>query len=497
LTKEFVVTAGKLKVSWCCDEGRMFLIWALACGVDDDVDLVMELEGETSTPSAREPRRFSARLKNALGGASASANTVPKQPADKAKPNNTPASPAPTQTPPSHLAQAAAATAALPEGVGYGGVVWNWVPTIKKLKRSKGPGYTTPSTEEEDLVLENYFRALVVLLPGASPSRKSDEPISNVELLLQSLTRSPLLRTAADLLRNTCLEDMAKREGLYLALLQLFESLFGSLTTRRVVTDPLTLYPEEEQVLAYTLQPGSRASASARAGKLQLDDAFEKTDSLVSILESARELHDTIVKHAVAHASEFASDDGKRMIRVSKRFVELATTVNPPKSKGILDLGKGKTVLNVLTRSMAAEEKKAAAGASLGDSSIGDIDEQLLLKSFFFEKLAATISAPAKGRMKKLITDVGTMQASLPAGIYVRYGSSRLDVMKVLIAGPQGTPYAYGLFEFDLFCPNTFPTQPPQMRLKTTGSGRVRFNPNLYNDGTGMFVSTILTDVTR
>ena len=54
---------------------------------------------------------------------------------------------------------------------------------------------------------------------------------------------------------------------------------------------------------------------------------------------------------------------------------------------------------------------------------------------------------------------------------------------KIMIAGPTGTPYAGGLFEFDCFIPLEYPHKPPLMHLRTTGGGSVRFNPNLYNCG--------------
>ena len=54
---------------------------------------------------------------------------------------------------------------------------------------------------------------------------------------------------------------------------------------------------------------------------------------------------------------------------------------------------------------------------------------------------------------------------------------------KIMIAGPEGTPYAGGLFEFDCFIPLEYPNKPPLMHLRTTGGGSVRFNPNLYNCG--------------
>ena len=54
---------------------------------------------------------------------------------------------------------------------------------------------------------------------------------------------------------------------------------------------------------------------------------------------------------------------------------------------------------------------------------------------------------------------------------------------KIMIAGPENTPYAGGLFEFDCFLPIQYPNSPPLMNLCTTGGGKVRFNPNLYNCG--------------
>lgn len=52
--------------------------------------------------------------------------------------------------------------------------------------------------------------------------------------------------------------------------------------------------------------------------------------------------------------------------------------------------------------------------------------------------------------------------------------------MRVIISGPQDTPYEGGLFVFDVFFPPGYPNVPPLMVLETTGEGRARFNPNLY-----------------
>jgi ubiquitin-protein ligase/predicted secreted protein len=56
-------------------------------------------------------------------------------------------------------------------------------------------------------------------------------------------------------------------------------------------------------------------------------------------------------------------------------------------------------------------------------------------------------------------------------------------MMKAIITGATGTPYAHGCYEFDIFCENNYPNGPPKMNLMTTGAGQIRFNPNLYACG--------------
>ena len=65
----------------------------------------------------------------------------------------------------------------------------------------------------------------------------------------------------------------------------------------------------------------------------------------------------------------------------------------------------------------------------------------------------------------------------------MRCDEDRYDVIKALIAGPDGSPYACGCFEFDLFLPPDYPLSPPRVTLVTTGKGQIRFNPNLYANG--------------
>ena len=45
--------------------------------------------------------------------------------------------------------------------------------------------------------------------------------------------------------------------------------------------------------------------------------------------------------------------------------------------------------------------------------------------------------------------------------IFVRAYESRMDLLRAVIIGADGTPYHDGLFFFDIFFPDTYPSVPP------------------------------------
>jgi ubiquitin-protein ligase len=52
-----------------------------------------------------------------------------------------------------------------------------------------------------------------------------------------------------------------------------------------------------------------------------------------------------------------------------------------------------------------------------------------------------------------LARELAILSTSLPPGVFLRADEERIDVVKALMAGPADSPYAYGLFEFDIFFP--------------------------------------------
>ncbi|CAL8078760.1 unnamed protein product [Calicophoron daubneyi] len=90
-------------------------------------------------------------------------------------------------------------------------------------------------------------------------------------------------------------------------------------------------------------------------------------------------------------------------------------------------------------------------------------------------------------RARRLAQEIVTLSTSLPlseqSSVFVRADENQMCMMKALITGPSDTPYANGCFLFDICIPAQYPMAPPWFKLKTTGNDTVRFNPNLYEDG--------------
>ncbi|MCJ1313729.1 hypothetical protein MMC25_007409 [Agyrium rufum] len=90
------------------------------------------------------------------------------------------------------------------------------------------------------------------------------------------------------------------------------------------------------------------------------------------------------------------------------------------------------------------------------------------------------LGAPLMRRIRK---EHKIMQNSIPDGIWVRTWEERLDLLRILIIGPQETPYTLAPFVIDFRLPSNFPDMPPEAYFHSWTNGAGRINPNLYEDG--------------
>ncbi|KAG2681855.1 hypothetical protein I3760_11G163400 [Carya illinoinensis] len=87
---------------------------------------------------------------------------------------------------------------------------------------------------------------------------------------------------------------------------------------------------------------------------------------------------------------------------------------------------------------------------------------------------------PSKNWAKRIQEEWKILEKDLPETIFVRVYETRIDLLRAVIIGAEGTPYHDGLFFFDVSFPSGYPNVPPHVYYH---SGGLRLNPNLYNCG--------------
>jgi ubiquitin-protein ligase len=311
------------------------------------------------------------------------------------------------------------------------------------------------------------------------------------------VSRSALLPRAAELLRNDSIEYVSAREDVYFALLDLVEAMGNHQRTSSLVFGDYTVYPLKDQLLDISISwlrtnTSTLAHTSRSRGVRVEGNRLEKSASMFQCLKDLAAQCRHFMHIASRSSFDFStSKDGQREIRVSQRIIAIASHIEAEQVKRG---GRNKSAsgdFSGLQHTVKTKSKETSA--LLGptrtpdeprEACIIDLPDETILSNFYFRQDAKRMATLAPGRMRALVSQVSNLRSSLPSeGIWVRHGSSRLDAMKILIMGPKDTPYHYGLFEFDLFCPADFPKKPPTMNFRTTGDGRIRFNPNLYENG--------------
>ncbi|EJT97519.1 hypothetical protein DACRYDRAFT_84483 [Dacryopinax primogenitus] len=116
-----------------------------------------------------------------------------------------------------------------------------------------------------------------------------------------------------------------------------------------------------------------------------------------------------------------------------------------------------------------------------------DTGETPNFKSVFNNDARGLAGADMPRRSLAIAKELAVLSTNLPvnwnSSIFLRVDESRVDVIKALITGPEGTPYENGCYVFDIFLGSNYNMAPPSVKYLTTNDGKFRFNPNLYADG--------------
>ncbi|KAK3359544.1 hypothetical protein B0T25DRAFT_101902 [Lasiosphaeria hispida] len=474
-----------VKIAWCCDGGRLFLAFSLACG--PSIPLKSNMDSPTVGLGDRIRTRFRSKSDN-----SSSSSQAGKQP-DNTVPGTTTA----TEKLPK-ASKARHKPSQLSRGTGYGG------PESYPFNGPKLPALPLPgqskqkaSMTADDLELESYFAALAIVLPCSSRSNATAFDYTQQPIITTMLSRSPLLPKASEILRQNSLTEMSCNSHLYLAVLDLLEAMGDHGSIAPIIYLEQVLYPPNQQLASFVFS-GQAASHSASLYISNPPPKEETARPLDALLQRLAAHCLYFRKTASGHADEFKAEEQilfvlvNRIIAVAEkqdkdRAMVMSTTPHPRA------ISAPPPIPSANTRSRAKNEAENAAKDKIREEAeawhrencVSELPDEKIFESFCFTNRAREMGnlKPARGRMKKLVTQIASLRVDLPDGIYVRHGSSRIDIMKVLIVGPSDTPYEYGLFEFDVFCNGDFPQKAPEMQFRTTSGGKVAFNPNLYANG--------------
>ncbi|KAF2003812.1 hypothetical protein P154DRAFT_485989 [Amniculicola lignicola CBS 123094] len=335
-------------------------------------------------------------------------------------------------------------------GVGYGGDIGRFL--NKDFDLLSMGGWRASHQQTQDNFNQMVYLILQELLP--SPERSSSFDSTPPEAVISMLLHSKILNNVAELLRNDSLDDATKRKDLYHATLG-FLRIIGMhpLTAAKAVFNERERLPEDINLATLSFRGLPRAQKTN-----------DTASSLADCLRNLNIQSNMMLKGAKNNRDEFQTHEGQNLLWLCRQISDL--------SQYLLANTAGGTGATV--RSSANEVE---------DHGVMEARDDQIFSVFYYSKNALAIQQPPRGRMKRLITEITNLKTSLPSGIFVKHASSRLDVMKIVIVGPEGTPYENGLYEFDLFCPADYPQSPPKVLFRGTEGGCLAINPNLHADG--------------
>ncbi|KAK8029551.1 hypothetical protein PG993_010842 [Apiospora rasikravindrae] len=327
---------------------------------------------------------------------------------------------------------------------------------MKLIHRSPAPNPARPQEDAEAMMmLELRLRVLACLLPNCSHD--------DMGLVAFMLARSDLLSWAADLLVNDFAEETQKQYQLYGGLLDFIEALAHHSATTQLVTQPRSIYGDGGRLNRISFLKMKNISSQANA----VDTAGK---SLESMLEATQAKKEKMIQYTNRNRlnREDATGDA-----IATRISQIVQTY---RAKAVVESIAELQITPVQTKTFADYHQENA---------LAEVSDDEILRSHVYSLVAEKTGTapPPRNRMKRVIREISVLQSSLPEGVFVRFGSSRPDVLKFLIIGPKDTPYADGFFLFDMFLPLNFPQVPPAVHLSTTPCGKDGLNPNLYHNG--------------
>ncbi len=324
-----------------------------------------------------------------------------------------------------------------------------------KKKVRKGVGYSTQVGEIWDV--DKYMKSKkakngqIAALISIIANFISCEKWAPDDAFIKTLTESSLLPLIETSLSSGSLLEMAKESDLVLVYLDLLDKFRekDKLATLLVDIDPHYMPIQREPIYKILKNLNELSNIFLKC--------MEKDSEAKSENESPKHLAEEIQKCY------------KRVMRVVEKMLQEK---------------KSDVIKNILSMPLPQAYKALLRDLRFGYTNMRD--EKGKYKHFYHQQ-AEQDKTTSQSKLIRLAQELADLSNALPDdhtnAIFIRVDEQRIDYMKAIIMGASNTPYAHGAFEYDIYCPANYPNESPKMNLTTTGSGAVRFNPNLYHDG--------------
>ncbi|EJD53508.1 hypothetical protein AURDEDRAFT_110344 [Auricularia subglabra TFB-10046 SS5] len=330
------------------------------------------------------------------------------------------------------------------------------------------------------------------------------------------------------LLRNDSLSDMSDRSVLYFELFEWLETISNHESLASMMAMPCMVVTSvkpvkkparsggksstRERNVTYEGSSGPRelleaVVIQAQAAIKGLEGFKEPEKGPDEMTEEEKRMNVEDIK-GKAKETDVQSEENSKLLKFCERILATAAAIDRS-----LRQTKGDAFVQRLHASLpripssSAEEKAAPVGnASEEEVKRSYVDwatrvrfeycdltlegassETVTFKHAYNGEARMLANADLPKRSLAIAKELAVLTTNLPvawdSSVFLRVDETRVDVIKALITGPEGTPYYNGCYCFDIFLGSSYNQTPPQVKYMTTNSGKYRFNPNLYADG--------------
>lgn len=329
----------------------------------------------------------------------------------------------------------------------------------KRDKNRKGVGYTTDVGQEWNV--NSYLKKkesknsqisdIIGILKGIVKSEELSVKYNLKDLILESA----LLPVLENAFRSGSILEMAKEY-------ELFNSYLDFITT----------ICKNKNLTIILMEIGKEYEPN------QLEPVYKLLDKLTGLAEIFLKALSTEKDHSKDSEESKHSKELAEKIKKTNEVVQL--TVSAAKKKD------EESMVDILKLPLPEKYRKLLSPLRFGYMDMKSSPSSSSYTHYYSYNISQDTTIE-NSKIVRLAQEIADLSNSLPNdhtnAIFVRVDETRVDVMKAIICGAASTPYAHGCFEFDLYFDSRYPQTPPKCQLVTTGSGAVRFNPNLYADG--------------